>query len=107
MSKLCSVSDIPEGGAKGYEHKGCSYIVTKLDGQIYTYVNRCPHLGAPLNWAPDDFLDPDGDLIRCSTHGALFQIENGRCVSGPCLGQSLQASPCHTQDGYVLLSSAS
>ncbi|MFP6798982.1 MAG: Rieske (2Fe-2S) protein, partial [Pseudomonas sp.] len=29
-------------------------------------------------------------LIQCATHGALFLIESGECVAGPCAGQSLQ-----------------
>jgi nitrite reductase/ring-hydroxylating ferredoxin subunit len=44
----------------------------------------CPHLGIPLNWAPERFLDLDGTLIQCSSHGALFQIDSGECIAGPC-----------------------
>ena len=41
---------------------------------------------------PDQFLSADLQLIVCATHGAQFEIHTGRCVSGPCLGQSLQAT---------------
>ena len=43
---------------------------------------------------PDQFLDPSNSLIQCATHGALFLIENGECVAGPCAGQSLTAIEC-------------
>jgi nitrite reductase/ring-hydroxylating ferredoxin subunit len=33
-------------------------------------------------------------MIQCATHGALFLIESGECVAGPCAGQSLQALAC-------------
>jgi nitrite reductase/ring-hydroxylating ferredoxin subunit len=56
---------------------------------LRAYLNRCPHLGLPLNWLPDKFLDADGELIQCSSHGALFTIDQGLCVAGPCVDQSL------------------
>jgi nitrite reductase/ring-hydroxylating ferredoxin subunit len=52
---------------------------------------------------PDQFLDIDGGFIQCSVHGALFQIENGFCVRGPCAGQSLQPVALEISDGQVYL----
>ena len=36
-------------------------------------------------------------------HGALFEMETGSCLSGPCLGLGLQPLPVHVRHGYVLL----
>ncbi|WP_148053418.1 Rieske 2Fe-2S domain-containing protein, partial [Pseudomonas fluorescens] len=52
---------------------------------------RCPHRGVGLEWHHDQFLDPSNSLIQCATHGALFLIEDGECVAGPCVGQALTA----------------
>jgi nitrite reductase/ring-hydroxylating ferredoxin subunit len=49
------------------------------------------------------FLAPGGNLIRCIMHGALFEIDTGDCVAGPCLGDGLQSLPIHLRDGYVVL----
>ena len=49
------------------------------------------------------FLAPDGNLIRCIMHGALFEIATGDCVAGPCMGHGLQPLPIDVRDGYVLL----
>lgn len=57
---------------------------------VYAYINSCPHTGAPLDWMPDQFLDRDGDFIQCAMHGALFEIDSGRCVHGPCVNRKLQ-----------------
>jgi nitrite reductase/ring-hydroxylating ferredoxin subunit len=38
----------------------------------------------------DQFLSDDGRFIVCSTHGALFRIEDGHCLDGPCVGQALE-----------------
>jgi nitrite reductase/ring-hydroxylating ferredoxin subunit len=59
------------------------------EGQVYAYLNRCPHVGAPLDWMPDEFLNTDSSRIQCSMHGALFDIATGLCLQGPCSGRSL------------------
>lgn len=66
-------------------------FLVRRDGNIYAYLNSCPHTGVPLNWQDDVFLDMEHFYIQCSVHGALFQVEDGLCVRGPCAGQSLQA----------------
>jgi len=91
MKKLCAVSDIPEAGAKGFEIDGQYIFAVKKHGAIHVYANHCPHLGIQLEFMPNQFLDMEGCLIQCAMHGALFRIEDGYCVSGPCVDQSLRA----------------
>ncbi len=69
-----------------------NYFAVRRDGIAYFYINRCPHRGIPLEWQPDKFLDQSASLIQCATHGALFLIESGECVAGPCAGQA--SEPC-------------
>ncbi len=57
----------------------------------------------PLNWEPNKFLNNGGDLIQCSNHGALFDIESGECLQGPCLGQSLQAIDYEVKEGNICI----
>jgi nitrite reductase/ring-hydroxylating ferredoxin subunit len=40
-------------------------------------------------------------MIQCAHHGALFLIENGECVTGPCAGQSLRKVDCR-EDGDAI-----
>jgi len=87
---LCDADSIAESSGKAFSVGAINLFAVTKGGQIYLYHNRCPHAGAPLNWAPDRFLDRDGELIICSSHGALFHIESGRCVAGPCPGRYLQ-----------------
>lgn len=105
MIKLCRVDDIAEGASRGFELQGNAVFAVKKDNAVYVYHNRCPHLGVQLEWQEDQFLDPDGALIQCSTHGAIFLIEDGNCVGGPCVGASLTPVE-HRIDGdaiYVTL----
>lgn len=87
MTVLCHIDDIDDEQSKGFEVGGDNLFAVKKNGQVFLYRNSCPHLGVELNWQEDKFLDMDGMLIQCSTHGALFLIEDGACVSGPCQGQ--------------------
>ena len=65
-------------------------FVLKLESAIHAYKNSCPHLGIPLNWQPDEFLSRDKTHIECANHGALFTLDDGHCIAGPCGGQSLE-----------------
>jgi nitrite reductase/ring-hydroxylating ferredoxin subunit len=66
-------------------------------------VNRCPHAGHPLNLLPGRFLSPDGTLILCSSHGALFEKSTGLCVAGPCAGRGLAPLALDVRGGLVML----
>ncbi len=86
---LCSIDDIPDNGSKGLSHKGVPLLAVRQGENVYLYRNQCPHLGLPLEWQANQFLTADKSLIQCSAHGALFEIESGYCISGPCQQQSL------------------
>ncbi|WP_086929722.1 Rieske (2Fe-2S) protein [Agarilytica rhodophyticola] len=103
MRELCSSSDVPEGTSKGFKISESNIFIVRRDGAVYCYENTCPHLGIPLEWKPDAFLDAEGELIQCSTHGALFIISSGECVSGPCVGNYLTPLDVLEQDGTVFL----
>ncbi len=107
---LCQYSELKEGQAKGFVINGnktdsTSVLAVKKGGEIYLYKNICPHRGINLDWLPDQFLDADKAFIRCATHGALFLIESGECIAGPCAGSALiPVSMAHTAKGlYALL----
>ena len=92
LTKLCEVSSLAEGSARSFNVAALADVFAiKKYGDIYLYRNVCPHFRTPLNWEPDRFLNNSGDLIQCSTHGALFAIEDGECLQGPCRGEYLQS----------------
>lgn len=91
MKFLCPSSSLAPDSSLGFEIDGCKLFAVRRDGIAYFYINRCPHRGIPLEWQPDKFLDESASLIQCATHGALFLIESGECIAGPCSGKSLQA----------------
>ncbi len=102
MKEQFKISSIPENGCKGLSVKHgmdeIKVIIFRQGTEIYAYQNTCPHTGVNLDWMPDQFLDISGKLIQCSTHGALFQITDGYCISGPCAGQNLRALKLNIKD---------
>lgn len=91
MHMLCRIDELPDDGAREFSADGQSIVVLRRDGQIHAYLNWCPHLGIELNFQPDVFLDSDNQFIQCANHGALFEIDTGYCLSGPCSGDKLVA----------------
>ena len=108
---ICAIHDIPDNGAKGFSiETGSSvvdFFIVRMNDQLHGYLNRCPHTGVNLNWQPDQFLDLDGNLVQCSTHGAQFRISNGYCVYGPCAGRSLTPVTLLQDNGRIKLMLAS
>lgn len=92
---LCKSEELTEGSYREFVVEQADsplYLVaTRHNGNPRAWFNICPHQGRNLNWAPDRFLkDADGNLV-CAHHGAVFEPDAGRCVSGPCRNANLKA----------------
>lgn len=103
---LISINELdPDHGVKGLEvdNQGqmTPVFVIRVDQEVYAYLNHCPHTGVELNWLPDQFLDLDRSFIQCATHDARFQIDDGVCVAGPCVGDRLTALPISIEEDIV------
>lgn len=106
MNKICMMEDIPEREARAFETPaGDNIFITQRDGSFFAYRNVCPHLQVELEFLENQFLDADQELIQCSTHGALFTVETGECIFGPCQGESLDKVSINVHsDGGIYLS---
>lgn len=104
--KLGALEIVRDGGARNFvlEIRGQYFhgFVIRRGVIVHGFVDQCPHMNVPLSQKLDDYLTPSGDHIVCSWHGALFRIENGFCVGGPCQGQSLRAWPVANIDGSIV-----
>ena len=105
---ICAFADLADPGSRAFSLGGGDWplqgFVVRRGGQVFGYVNHCPHAGHPLNWRPDQFLSPDRSVIMCSSHGALYDIASGACIAGPCDGRGLKALPLRVEAGLVMLS---
>ncbi|MEE8275616.1 MAG: Rieske (2Fe-2S) protein [Alphaproteobacteria bacterium] len=104
---LCRLDEIPDRGGLGLTLDAADgpreLFLVRAGDAVYGYVNSCPHVGTPLDWVPNQFIDPSGGFIMCATHGARFRIEDGHCVAGPCRGARLTVVPISVRDGAVHL----
>jgi nitrite reductase/ring-hydroxylating ferredoxin subunit len=90
---LATTEDIPDRTARGFEPRGegeHALFVVRRGNALYAYRDRCPHQGARMAWRRHAYLNGAGDRIVCYAHGAEFDIASGRCLLGPCIGQSLE-----------------
>ena len=100
-------ADLAEDAARefavGEEQWPLKGFVVRYDGDLYAWLNRCPHAGHALNLDPDDFFAPEASLLRCMSHGARFEPDSGLCVSGPCTGNSLTPLQCREEGGRIIV----
>jgi nitrite reductase/ring-hydroxylating ferredoxin subunit len=82
-------------------------VATRYQGRPRVWMNVCPHQGRPLNWAPNQFLKDDAGRLVCAAHGAVFELEEGRCVSGPCRNAGLTALDVEEKDAGIHVRRAS
>ena len=85
-----------DGGGDGDSAEG--------DGEpeVAAWLNYCQHFthikldkggGAPLR---------NGEIV-CANHGAMFEVDTGRCTHGPCEGAYLNALEVRVEGGDVYL----
>lgn len=101
--RLCALSDLEENVARSFRSPAGEVILVVRDAQVYAWQNICPHLGINLEFNPDEFMDCEQHYLVCSNHGALFRVEDGLCVSGPCQGEGLAAVAIEVTSGEIYL----
>ncbi|CAN5177900.1 Rieske (2Fe-2S) protein [soil metagenome] len=103
---LGALDDIADGGARAFVLKLAQArfhgFVVRQGADCVAYVDRCPHAGVPLSKSLDAYLTSDGALIACSWHGALFEIDSGLCVGGPCQRAHLTRWPVEVHNGRLV-----
>jgi nitrite reductase/ring-hydroxylating ferredoxin subunit len=106
--QVCRRSQLGDPGARGFEVGGGTWpfrgFVLQKAGALRAFANICPHLSHPLDMLPDEFFAQDSELLKCMSHGALFDPESGLCLVGPCAGESLLELQCRTDGDAVWVS---
>lgn len=107
---LCRLDELQDPGSRGVmlqQGERLQDVLVVRRGQgVYAYINSCPHTGSPLDWNEHEFLSLDKGYIQCAMHAALFRLEDGICVAGPCTGASLTAIAVEVEAGLVVFSPA-
>ncbi len=104
---LCRLDDVEDGQSAGFivtwNDMPRDLLAVRRGDKLFVYVNSCPHIGAPLDFTPGQFLNVERTHILCVNHMALFRIEDGECIVGPCFGDKLDPVETMTEDGAVYI----
>ena len=84
-----------------YFGERASAFVVRFDGKAYGYLNRCGHMPMELDWRMGEVFAADGRELICSTHGAVYAPDSGKCLGGPCSGTPLVALRIEERNGKV------
>ena len=76
-------------------------FAVRFEQRVYGYLNRCGHMPMELDWREGEFFDLDGRDLICSTHGATYAADSGKCLGGPCGGTPLVPLRVEERDGKV------
>lgn len=104
--EICASSVLEDGG------KGVRFPVTaggedgigfaiRYSNKVYAYLNRCAHVPIELDWNEGEFFESSGLYVMCSTHGALYIPDTGRCAGGPCRGGRLRPIEVFEKDDQI------
>ena len=100
-----SVGEFEHGSSKKFTlrrgQRELEGMLVNFDGNLFAYINRCPHTGITLDWVNNQFFSSDKRYVMCATHGAVFEPATGECIWGPCVGLSLQSVPIEIDGGQV------
>jgi nitrite reductase/ring-hydroxylating ferredoxin subunit len=95
---ICSTFEIDDNDARGFVLKKATedgagevwpILISRKGKNYYGFENVCPHQGVRLDGGSGELMDDEGNFVVCRQHGAQFDLDTGKCFSGPCQGQAL------------------
>jgi nitrite reductase/ring-hydroxylating ferredoxin subunit len=108
---VCRSLELAEGAVRtahlGQDDQGLpimALLVRERSGAIVAYRNLCRHLPVPLDGGTGELLSEDGAHLVCGTHGAIYRLQDGYCVDGPCEGLALQRLFVREENGDLYVS---
>jgi nitrite reductase/ring-hydroxylating ferredoxin subunit len=94
MQTVMHLADLWEGEPQSRRISGENVLLARIGDRVCAYVDRCPHLGAPLSRGAQD-----GHVLTCSIHHWQFDLRDGTGVNPS--GTRLQALPLEVRDGAI------
>lgn len=72
LIEIAASDKVQENQLLPVKSTGTSLLLTRVNGQVQAFANKCPHLGLPL--AKGKLVD---GAVTCPWHGASFDICTG------------------------------
>jgi nitrite reductase/ring-hydroxylating ferredoxin subunit len=99
MLALCSIDEVPEGGAIKVERDGLILAVFNLGGRFFVTDDTCTHGPGSLS---EGEIDCDDAVVECNFHNGAFNIMTGEVVAPPCM-IALRTYKVSVEDGQVCI----
>jgi nitrite reductase/ring-hydroxylating ferredoxin subunit len=100
---LGSLEALPDGEVSEVGVGSDSVLLLRRGADVRAFRNLCPHQWLPLTYRSPNVLSADGRRLRCSNHGAEFDVEDGGPVD---VGLSCGLEPIPVQvdlEGRIVL----
>ena len=95
---VLNICDLPAEGYKAVEANGQPLLIGRLHNQLFAWVDRCPHAGAPLRLGRRQ-----GEELTCARHGWVFNLLTGESVPENNPDFSLTPVPVKIEEEQVLV----
>ncbi|MBM3204418.1 Rieske (2Fe-2S) protein, partial [Candidatus Uhrbacteria bacterium] len=73
---IARINEIPVGRTKSFRFGVTNGIAYNDGGEIKAYVNRCTHMGGPVE------LDQKSATFKCRWHESAFDPKTGNAIEG-------------------------
>jgi len=91
MIRVASSGDVHENTMCSVRAGKAKLLLTRVDGEVYAFANRCPHLGLPLEKGR-----LQQGVITCPWHNSSFDVRTGENVDW-CTGVAGKTMPSWTR----------
>lgn len=92
-----STSELADVVRLNGEVDGYAVTVTRIDGTLYAWEDRCTHDDAPLSGG-----DIEGMEVICPRHGSRFSLRTGEALTPPAY-EPLRLFTAREADGRILV----
>lgn len=93
--RIAETHEIPNNKMKVFKVENHEILVINIEGELYAFENRCPHMGYPLY-----FGRLEGKVLTCGFHYAKFDLATGKSL-GSVTDKSLKKFKIRIQNTIV------
>lgn len=77
-------------------------FAVRYQGVVRAWVNACTHRAVELDLGGGQFFHPNGKLLLCRAHGAMFDPVTGACAGGMCARSSALTALSVVEEGGTI-----
>ena len=96
---VAHAAEIPDNAPVQVLVAGEAWVITRMDGQLTAFEDRCPHRNSPLSAGSVNRADDGSPRLTCAVHGWRFDV-TGQCDLMPGEDRPGEPRPGHHGHGH-------